>query len=51
MMMDERPETTEDEVDPTETGVKSDRGAEPGTTQRAGSGDTRVPTDGSGDTR
>ena len=50
MMMDERPETSDD--DPTETGVKFTEGADtPGSTQRSGSGDTRGPSDGSGDTR
>ena len=52
MMMDERRDTTEDDTDPTEAGVKSMEGGEPaGTTQRSGSGDTRRSFDGSGDTR
>ena len=50
MMMDERP-ATENDDDPTETGVKSRDGDAPGTTQRSGSGDDRRPLDGSGDDR
>ena len=51
MMMDERP-ATENDDDPTESGVKSKQGADtPGTTQRTGSGDDRRSIDGSGDDR
>ena len=49
-MMMERPESDNDDGDPTEAGEKATEDA-PGTSQRSGSGDTRRSIDGSGDTR